>query len=70
MRILESSFNPEASKVFEEFKQGRDILLHQVNIALLSANIVNEPATFDETWNSNNQIDRNELMEEIYGPES
>jgi hypothetical protein len=27
MRILESSFNPEASKIVEEFKQGRDILL-------------------------------------------
>ena len=48
MRILESSINPEASKIVEEFKQGRDILLNSVNIALLSANMVKEPTTFEE----------------------
>ena len=48
MRISESSFNLEASKIVEEFKKGRNILLDSVNIALLSANIVKEPTTFEE----------------------
>ena len=65
MRMLESSFNPEASKIVEEFKQGRDILLDQVNIALLSANIVREPTTFDEAWNCANQADQIKWREAI-----
>ena len=40
MRISESSFNLEASKIVEKFKQGRDILLDSVNIALLSAILI------------------------------
>ena len=59
--ILVSSFNPEASKVVKEFRQGLDILLDQVNTALLSANIVNEPDTFEKAWNCNNQIDSNKM---------
>ena len=65
MRMLESSFNPEASKIVEEFKQGRDILLDQVNIALLSANIIKEPTTFDEAWNCANQADQIKWREAI-----
>ena len=51
MMNLERSFNPEAPKVDEEFKveeikEERDILLQQVNIALLIANIANQPTRF------------------------
>jgi hypothetical protein len=36
MRLLESSFNPEASTMLQNIAQGREILLDQANIALLS----------------------------------
>ena len=58
MGILENSINPEASEIVEKFKQGRDILLDQVNIALLSANMVKEPTIFEEAWNCGNQVDQ------------
>jgi hypothetical protein len=34
MRQLESSFNPEASKIVDEFEQGREIHLGYANIAM------------------------------------
>ena len=37
LKQLESSFNPEASRIIENIEQGREILLDQVNFALLSA---------------------------------
>ena len=67
MRILESSFNPEAFKIVKEFKQGRDILLDPVNIALLSTNIVKEPSTFEEAWNCRNQVDQIKWREKLKG---
>jgi len=33
MRQLETSFNPEATKLVEQIEQGRDTLLDQVNFA-------------------------------------
>jgi hypothetical protein len=36
MRLLESSFNPEASTVWQNIEQGREILLERTNIALFS----------------------------------
>ena len=58
LRIIESSFNGEASTIVEEFKQGRDILLDQLEIALLGTGIVKEPTTFKEAWNCENQVDQ------------
>jgi hypothetical protein len=47
LRQLESSFNPDAAKLVEQIKQGREILLDQVNLALFSGMVINEePTTF------------------------
>jgi hypothetical protein len=43
MKHLESSFNPEASKIIESIDQGREIILDQANIALFSGGIQVEP---------------------------
>ena len=51
MKRLESSFNPEASKIIENFEQGREILLDSVNLALICGNVVKEPKSFDDAWN-------------------
>jgi hypothetical protein len=49
MKQLESSFNPEASNIIDNFEQGRDILLDSV--ALIFGNAVKEPKSFDDAWN-------------------
>jgi hypothetical protein len=36
IRLLESSFNPEASTVLQNIEQGREIVLKQANIAFFS----------------------------------
>ena len=53
MKILESSFNPEASKVVTDIEPGRETFLDQVNVAMLSSasGFQEEPKTFDEAWN-------------------
>jgi hypothetical protein len=48
LKQLESSFNPEASKIVKDIEQGRDIILDQANIALFSGNIQAESTTFDQ----------------------
>jgi Reverse transcriptase (RNA-dependent DNA polymerase) len=53
MKQLESSFNPEASKIIE---QGREIFLDQVNLVLFGGNIEEEPRTFDEAWNCKDPV--------------
>jgi hypothetical protein len=40
MRELESSFNPQATKVVGDYNHGREITLDQVNLALFSTDIV------------------------------
>ena len=40
MHRLESSFNPEATKIVEDVKHGREVMLDQVNLALLSGTII------------------------------
>ena len=48
MRQLASSFNPDATKLVEQFDQGREILLDQANVALFSRIVINEePTTFN-----------------------
>jgi hypothetical protein len=52
MRLLESSFNPQASTVLQNIEQGREILLEQANAALISRIMIDEePSSFDEAWN-------------------
>ena len=59
LKQLESSFNPEASRIIENIEQGRDILLDQVNFALSTASPSQiEPTDFDEAWNHPNPKDR------------
>jgi hypothetical protein len=55
LRQLESSFNPEASRIVERIEQGREILLDHANFSFFSGGVVEqkEPATFDEAWNHN-----------------
>jgi hypothetical protein len=52
MRRLESSFNPDATDLVEQFEQGREILFDQANVALFSRIVINgDPAMFDQAWN-------------------
>ena len=47
MRQFKIIFNAEASKIIEDFEQGRNILLDQVHLALFIGKVVEEPITFD-----------------------
>jgi Reverse transcriptase (RNA-dependent DNA polymerase) len=60
MKILESSFNPEASKVVTDIEQGRETFLDQVNVAMFSSasGFQEEPKTFDEAWNHQDSVMR------------
>jgi len=52
MRQLESSFNPEATRIVEQFEQGREILLDHANFAFFAGGAVDiEPTSFEEAWN-------------------
>jgi hypothetical protein len=54
MKILESSFNPEASKVMEDIEQVRKIFLYQVNVAMFSSKVLLRFTYFSVTdWNRN-----------------
>jgi hypothetical protein len=49
---LESSFNPDATQVVEQFEQGKEILFDQANAALFTGSAINEePSTFNQAWN-------------------
>jgi hypothetical protein len=58
LKQLESSFNPDATKIVKDIEQGRDIILDQANIALLGGIIQVKPTTFDEAWNHSDPKDR------------
>jgi hypothetical protein len=58
MRKLESWFNPEATKVVENYNNGREKTLDQVNLALFSTIIVKEPTTYEEAINSEKKEDQ------------
>jgi Reverse transcriptase (RNA-dependent DNA polymerase) len=52
LRQLESSFNPEASRIVERIEQGREILLDHANFAFFFVGAVEKESTFfDEDWN-------------------
>jgi hypothetical protein len=42
MRILENSFNPEASTMLQNIEQGMEILLEQAHIVLFSGIVIDE----------------------------
>jgi hypothetical protein len=49
LRQLESSFNPEASRIVERTEQGSKILLDHANFAFFGiGSVEKEPITFDE----------------------
>jgi hypothetical protein len=49
MRLLESSFNPEASTMMQNIEQGSKILLEQENVALFREIVIDEDlSSFDE----------------------
>jgi hypothetical protein len=58
MKRLESSFNPEASRIIESIDQGKEIILNQVNIALFSGDIQVEPTTYHQSWDHQNPEDQ------------
>jgi hypothetical protein len=56
IRLLESSLNPEASKMLQNIEKGKEILFEQANIALFSGIVIDEEAsTFDVAWNHEDQ---------------
>ena len=56
MKQLESSFNPEASKIIEDFEQGRENLLGYANFALFTGKVTEEPTSFEEAWNCQDPV--------------
>jgi len=64
---LESSFNPEASRIVERIEQGREILLNHANFAIFSGGVVEqvEPTTFNEVWDHNDPRTREKWREAI-----
>jgi hypothetical protein len=58
MRKLKSWFNPEATKVVEDYSHGREMTLDQVNLALFSTVTVKEPTTYEEEINSGKKEDQ------------
>ena len=67
LRQLESSFNPEASKIVQDIEHGREILLDRANFAFFGVGIKDqiEPTTFDEAWNHDDPRIREKWREAI-----
>jgi hypothetical protein len=65
MRILESWFNPQATKIVDELDRGREIVLEKVNLALLTTSLTKEPSSFEEVINCENKDDQKAWKEEI-----
>jgi hypothetical protein len=65
-RQLDSSFNPEAAKIVERIKQGREILLNHANFAFFGVGTVEKkPTTFEEAWNHDDPRSREKWREAI-----
>jgi hypothetical protein len=65
MRKLESWFNPQATKIVDELDHGREIVLEQVNLALLTTSFTKEPSSFEEAINYENKDDQKAWKEAI-----
>jgi predicted transcriptional regulator len=55
MRKLESWFNPQETKIVDELDRGREIVLEQVNLALLTTSFTKEPSSFEEAIDCENK---------------
>jgi hypothetical protein len=58
MRKLKSWFNPQATKIVDEFDRGREIVFEQVNLALLTDSLTKEPSSFEKSINCGNKDDQ------------
>jgi hypothetical protein len=65
MRKLESWFNPQATRIVDELDRGREIVLEQVNLALLTNSFTKEPSSFEEAINCENKDDQKAWKEAI-----
>jgi hypothetical protein len=65
MRKLESWFNPQATKIIDDFDHGREIVLEQVNLSLLTTSFTKEPLSFEEAINCENKDDQKAWKEAI-----
>jgi hypothetical protein len=65
MRKLESWFNPQASKIVDELDSGMEIVLEQVNLALLTTSLTKEPSSFEEAINCQSKDDQKTWKEAI-----
>jgi hypothetical protein len=51
MRLLESSFNPDAPTMLQNIEQGREIILEKTNFTLFNGIVSDkELSTFDQAW--------------------
>jgi hypothetical protein len=57
MKQIESSFNPKASKIVDEFEQGREVHLGYASIAVFICRKTEETTTFEEAWNCKDPTD-------------
>ena len=51
MKKLQGWFNPEASRIVETLKSGREMILDQADIAMMMLEGPMEPVSFDEAFN-------------------
>jgi hypothetical protein len=65
MKKLESWFNPQATKVIEDYDCGREISLEQVNLALFTTALIKEPSSFEEAINCERKEDQDAWKEAI-----
>jgi phage-related tail protein len=65
MKKLKSWFNPQVTKVMEDYNPGREILLEQVNLALFTTNFVKEPSSFEGAINCERKKEQNAWKEAI-----
>jgi hypothetical protein len=65
MKKLESWFNPQATKVTEDYTPGRETLLEQFNLALFTTYFVKEPSSF--VWKEAIDKELNEMTKKCLG---
>jgi 2-succinyl-5-enolpyruvyl-6-hydroxy-3-cyclohexene-1-carboxylate synthase len=53
LKQLESSYNPDATRIFNDIEKGRNIILDQANIVLFSEARKFESTNFEQSWNHN-----------------
>jgi hypothetical protein len=58
LKHLESSYNPDVTRIVNDIDQGRDIILNQANIGLFNGATKFEPKNFEQAWNHNDAKNR------------